>query len=79
LPLAGFIGLAYAIHAFGWAFFGGGSPFWDIPSAVQGSRLDIQTTLSGYYWFAQQPWQWPLLSLINPDSFEICLRRRGLS
>jgi hypothetical protein len=61
--IAAAIGLAYALMVFGWAGVAGSAPFWSWPAGNFGSTLDIRNSLSGYWWFVQDDWRWPLLSL----------------
>jgi hypothetical protein len=57
------VGLTYALFLFGIGFTLGDAPFWQMPEGILGGKLDIQTMLSGYYWFAREPWHWQMMAL----------------
>lgn len=59
------IGFAYPLWLFGPDVVLDGGHYWSRPVGRLGGALDIRTTLSGYYWFVQDEWRWPLLSLPN--------------
>ena len=65
VALAFAIGCLYATALFGIEFVRGTSPFWQLPSGSQGGHIDIKLTMSGYYWFVQDNWRWPLLKIIQ--------------
>jgi hypothetical protein len=55
------VGATYGLAIFGTEFALGHAAFWDLPAGIQGGALDFRQVLSGYFWFAQAPWGWPLL------------------
>lgn len=63
LALAFAIGIAYAAFLFGWEFMLPGSRYWQLPEGLMGGLVDMRLILSGYYWFIQDAWRWPLLDI----------------
>jgi hypothetical protein len=63
IPIAGLIGMAYAIFLLGPTVAFGSSTYWLLPNGNMGGALDMGTALAGYYWFVQDVWRWPLLAL----------------
>jgi hypothetical protein len=66
LAVATFVGLAYAVVLFGITGVLGTAPFWQLPSGLDGT-IDMRETTSGYYWFVEEEWRWPLLAVRNPN------------
>ena len=63
IPLAFFIGLLYAVFLLGVNTALGTSEFWRLPDGLIGGRIDMKIILSGYYWFVQDEWRWPLMHI----------------
>lgn len=63
IAAAWFIGLVYGFALLGWSTAVGTSSFWDWPRGLLGGSLDIRAALSGYAWFVQDAWRWPLLTI----------------
>ena len=64
------IGLGYAIYLFGPAVAVGTSDYWRLPEGVMGGRVDMKVSLSGYYWFVQDAWRWPLFHIARANGSE---------
>jgi hypothetical protein len=62
------LGVCYAVLLLGPRGVAGTSPFWALPTGLIGGALDIRNALSGYWWFIQDGWHWPLLALAKPNS-----------
>lgn len=67
VPLAFALGLAYAIVLFGPGFALGTSDYWRLPQGAIGGLEDMKTAMSGYYWFAQDAWRWPLFQFAQAN------------
>jgi hypothetical protein len=67
LGLAGSIGALYALYLFGMSGLSGDKPFWRLPAGLNGGAVDIRNTLSGYWWFVEDRWRWPLLAVTAPN------------
>jgi hypothetical protein len=67
LVVAGGLGLVQAVSLLGLAALSGDAPFWHSPAGLIGGTLDIRNALSGYWWFVQEPWRWPLLAVSQPN------------
>jgi hypothetical protein len=67
VPLAFALGLAYAIILFGPGFALGTSDYWRLPQGAIGGLEDIKTAMSGYYWFVQDAWRWPLFHIVQAN------------
>ncbi len=67
VPLAFALGLAYAIILFGPGFALGTSDYWRLPRGAIGGLEDMKTVMSGYYWFVQDAWRWPLLHFVQAN------------
>jgi hypothetical protein len=73
------LGLAYAVILLGPNVAFGVAQYWNMPH-LNGGTLDIQNALAGYWWFSQDSWRWPLLTLhnanwpagTNAELFDIC-------
>ena len=63
LALAFFIGLAYAFFLFGKDVVLGVAPYWRLPVGISGGDQDMRVMISGYEWFVQSPWTWPILDI----------------
>ena len=67
LGLAGSIGAIYAFYLFGISAISGDTPFWRLPTGLNGGAIDIRNTLSGYWWFVEDRWRWPMLAVTTPN------------
>jgi Family of unknown function (DUF6311) len=67
VPLAFAVGLAYAIVLFGPGVAFGISDYWRLPQGAIGGLEDMRTAMSGYYWFVQDAWHWPLFHIVQAD------------
>lgn len=55
LALAATVGVLWAACLFDWEFVAGRDAFWQLPMGA-----DMQTVLTGYFYYVQSPWQLPL-------------------
>ena len=61
LILATVIGIIWAATLFDWSFVTGRNVWWQFPHGIDGRvNLDMATTLVGYFYYVQSPWQLPL-------------------
>lgn len=58
--LASVLGLAYATILLGPDVVLGTSDYWRSPQGNSGGLLDMKWAMSGYFWFVQDDWRWPL-------------------
>lgn len=65
--IAMLIGVAYAAVLLGPSAFSGETAFWRLPGAIMNGALDIRSAISGYFWFVNDDWRWPLLKVLRPD------------
>ena len=67
LVLAGVIGVGYAFAMLGWHFIDSSSEYWRLPEGYSGGPVDMRVILSGYFWFVQDAWRWPLFRIVQAD------------
>lgn len=63
VTLAFAFGVGYAMFMFRLDFLIPGSRYWQLPEGLMGGLVDMRMILSGYYWFIQDAWRWPLLDI----------------
>ena len=64
------IGIVYGVVLFGPGFALGTSEYWQLPEGLIGTLPDTGMSMSGYFWFVQDAWRWPLFHVVKADAPE---------
>ena len=62
------VGAVYVAVVLGWPFLDTGSDYWRLPSGILSPFVDVRTILSGYEWFVQDAWRWPVMAIGQVDA-----------